>query len=211
MSIDRFYHASYRRPAIPVTLSLTAGIILGERLPGFIWPVLVILLATTVWLIAGLKRDRSVRWSPLLAAMAAGYLSMLPWVSPAHGPTHVSNYLDSGYWRLQGTVVDRPVVRFGRTRLVLSLETLSREDDIRTVHGRIRLTVIGATDLAPGNRINFTARLRALRNFKNPGGLRFIFVEVLIRFKNMFFFDFAKGCNEIGDCHFIRFHHRFFS
>lgn len=162
--------ASYFRPAIPVTLSLMAGIVMGQSLPGFVIPTLFILLAAAIGLVIRLRRDQPARWSPLLASMAAGYLAMVPWVSPAHGPNHVAHYLDTGYWRIHGTVADSPVVRYGRTRLILDVNTLSREKESQPVRGRIRLTVMGEANLGPGDRVTFPAGIRPFRNFQNPGG-----------------------------------------
>ena len=161
--------AFYYRPAIPLTLSLMAGIILGQGFPGLAFPVLFILLAASVWLAVHLRREQPARWSPLLASMAAGYLALVPWVSPAHGPTHIVHRLDTGYWRIHGTVIDPPTVRFGRTRLVLDVTTLSRESVSHAVRGRIRLTVMGESDLAPGDRVTFPAKIRPFRNFRNTG------------------------------------------
>ncbi len=163
----------YYRPVIPVTLSLMTGIILGQGLPGLTVPALTIVLAAAIWLVGRLRREQPARWSPLLAAMAAGYLALVPWTSPPFGPNHIVHYLDSGYWRIHGVVIDPPVVRFGRTRLVLDLNTLSREDESRQVRGRIRLTVMGETELTPGDRLIFPAKIRPFRNFQNPGGFDF--------------------------------------
>jgi competence protein ComEC len=159
----------YHRPAIPATLALIAGILLGEGLPGLAVAALLVFLLATVPMVMGLTRRLPVRWSPLLATMAVGYLSMLPWTAPQHGPTHIVNYLDTGYWRIRGTVLDPPMVRFGRTRVILSMEALSRKEKAEAVRGRIRLTVMGETQLAPGDRLTFPARIRSLRNFSNPG------------------------------------------
>lgn len=168
--IMRIPDASYYRPAIPLTLSLMAGIILGQGLPGFAFPALFTLLATLVWLVGRMQREQSARWSPLLATLAAGYLAMVPWTSPPVGPDHLIKYLDTGYWRIHGAVVDPPVLRFGRTRVVLDVSTLEREDVSQAVRGRIRLTVMGETTLAEGDRLIFPAKIRSFRNFRNPGG-----------------------------------------
>ncbi|MCB2149054.1 MAG: DNA internalization-related competence protein ComEC/Rec2 [Deltaproteobacteria bacterium] len=162
--------AWYYRPAIPVTLSLMAGIVIGQGLPGFVFPALFIVLAAAVRLAIRLRRGQPARWSPLLACMAAGYLAMVPWMSPVHGPNHVTHYLDTGYWRIDGTVADAPIVNYGRTRLLLDVNALSREEGSQPVRGRIRLTIMGAVKLDPGDRVTFPAGIRPFRNFENPGG-----------------------------------------
>ncbi|MGA6927373.1 MAG: ComEC/Rec2 family competence protein, partial [Desulfosarcina sp.] len=160
----------YYRPVIPVTLALMAGMVLADGLPGMGLIALVLLLVAVVWLIRCLRREQSARWSPLLAAMAAGYLAMLPYVSLPYGSNHLVDYLDTGYWRIQGTVVDQPLVRYGRTRVILEVERLSHEEDMRSVRGRIRLTIMGVATLNPGDRLTFPAKIRSFSNFKNPGG-----------------------------------------
>ena len=147
-----------------------AGIVLGQSLPGFALPVMLIVLAAAVWLVVLLRREQRVRWSPLLACLAVGYLAMVPWASPVYGPDHLVHFIDSGYWRIHGTVVDQPQVRYGRTRIILDVNTLSREDGSHSVQGRIRLTVMDEADLAPGDRVIFPAKIRPFRNFQNPGG-----------------------------------------
>lgn len=160
----------YYRPAIPVTLAVVAGILLGEGLPGFFFPALLLLLGAATGMAWCLRRRQPGGWSPLLACLATGYLAMVPWVSPVHGPGHLAHYLDTGYWRIHGTVVDEPSVRFDRTRVVLNVSTLSREEGPQPVRGRIRLTVMGEVPLTPGDQVTFPARIRPFRNFKNPGG-----------------------------------------
>lgn len=160
----------YVRPAMLLTVALIAGIVIGERLPGY--PVIAagILVIAAVGLIAGLRGQRPVRWSGMLAIVAAGYLAMLPWMSPGRGPDHIVRFLDTGTWQIQGTVVDTPSARHGRMRLIVETAALSRDTLVHSVRGRIRLTVMGDVPLIPGDRIIFTAKLRPFRNFNNPGG-----------------------------------------
>jgi len=160
----------YYRPAIPVTLALIVGILIGQGLPGFYLVSLCILVAAIAASIVVLRRNRTALWFPLLAILAAGYLSMVPWVSPSHGPDLILHYLDSGWWQIRGRVIEPPVPRLGRTRTVLDVEALSRQDQVHPVHGQIRLTVMGETDLALGDCLVFAAKIRSFRNFNNPGG-----------------------------------------
>ena len=160
----------FDRPVIPITLALIVGIVLGDALPGFAVFVTAVFLATAIWLAVCIHKDRPACWSPLLAAMAAGYLSLMPWVSPVHGLNHVTHFLDRGHWRVRATVVDGPMTRLGRTRFVAAVDTLSREGAVHHVEGRIRVTVMGDVSPMPGDRVTFAARLRSLHNFRNPGG-----------------------------------------
>ncbi len=161
---------SFHRPAIPITLSFIVGIVLAEALPTLRIAALVVLLSAIVCLAVFIRMGRPARWIPLLAVLAAGYLSLTPWLVPHHGPGHVTRFLDGGYWRIQARVVDRPVCRLGRTRFVAAVETLSRKGTVHRVDGRLRVTVMGEVALNPGDRVAFPARLRSFRNFRNPGG-----------------------------------------
>ncbi|GAB6905875.1 DNA internalization-related competence protein ComEC/Rec2 [Desulfosarcina cetonica] len=162
--------APYGRPAVPVILALMAGILLGVHLPMVPTAALAALLPMLAWMIIRLRRFQPSRWSPLGAVLLSGYLSMAPWLAPIDRPDHVTHYLDSGYWRIQATVTEAASVRFGRTRTIVAVHALSRGKAIHAVHGRIRLTIMGTVPLAPGDRIRFPAKLRAFRNFRNPGG-----------------------------------------
>lgn len=160
----------FDRPVIPLVLSLIVGIIIADVRPGFHIACLAILMGAMIRVVYCLFRQRSSVWAPLIAAMAAGYLSLMPWLAPRHSPTHVTRFLDSGRWQIRARVVDQPVYRLGRTRFVAAVQRLSRAKDSHQVSGRIRLTVMGDAVLMPGDLVSFTAHLRSFHNFRNPGG-----------------------------------------
>ncbi|WP_155313154.1 DNA internalization-related competence protein ComEC/Rec2 [Desulfosarcina ovata] len=159
----------YLRPVIPVTLALLAGIGWGAHRPGYLPLALMVLLVAGFFLFHRLRQRKPGCWAPLLAVAAAGYLSMVPWISPHYAPDHIVHYLDDDYWRVQATVVEPAVARLGRARSIVAVDCLSRDHVSRSVRGRIRLTVMGRSELARGDRICFPARLRPFRNFQNPG------------------------------------------
>ena len=160
----------FDRPVIPLVLALMAGIIIAEARPGSHIAVLALLMVASIRMVHCLYRRRSSVWAPLIAALAAGYLSLMPWIAPRYGPSHVTRFLDSGRWQIRARVVDQPVYRLGRTRCIAAVQRLSREKHSYRVSGRIRLTVMGNAALMPGDRVAFTAPLRAFHNFRNPGG-----------------------------------------
>jgi competence protein ComEC len=168
--VETGHTALYLRPIMPLTLALIGGIVIGERLPGYALAAAPILVVAAAFLVAGLRRGCPVRWSALLALLAAGYLAMLPWMSPARGPDRIAGFLDTGAWQVHGTVVDPPRAHHGRLRMVVETATLSRGTREHAVRGRIRLTVMGESPLAQGDRIAFSAKLKPFRNFRNPGG-----------------------------------------
>lgn len=166
--------AAYHRPAIPVALALMAGIVLGDRLPGWPLAALACCIICTLHLLLCLRRCQSAWLSPLAALLAAGYLAMTPWRSPLYGPDHITRHMDGEYWRISATVAEPSRIHLGRTRTVVALKTLFRDERTLPVAGRIRLTIMGETDLVPGDRLGFASRLKPLRNFKNPGSYDFV-------------------------------------
>jgi len=158
------------RPVVPITLSLIAGILFGTYLPGFTLTVLIFLIVALVRLSCCLKRSQPAGASPLFALVLAGYLSMAPWMALNHGSDHLDAYMDDDDWRIRGVVEESSVPQWGRTRAVLSVQSLSRSGETYHVRGRIRLTIMGERNLVPGDRLRFSSKIRPFRNFKNPGG-----------------------------------------
>ncbi|MDL2275226.1 DNA internalization-related competence protein ComEC/Rec2 [Desulfosarcina sp. OttesenSCG-928-G10] len=162
---------SFSRPAIVVALSLIIGILLGAGLSGY---------NGSAWIVAGIAlasmafcriRGKGAGLSALAALVATGYLSISPWLLQDRGPDHVSHYLDSGYWWMEGAVTTvEPDSLPDRSRVVMAVETLSRKDLTHRVSGRIRVSITGNPQLVPGDRIRFFSQIRSFRNFRNPGG-----------------------------------------
>ena len=159
----------HHRPAVPVALILIAGILLGDRLPGYPLVAFAGLMLAVIRLLICLRHARSAWLSPLVVVLAAGYLSMVPWRTPNYGANHLARYLDGYYWQVHATAVEPSQIRLGRTRTVVAVKTLGRGQSQQPVSGRLRLTIMGETTLLPGDRIRFAARLRPFRNFRNPG------------------------------------------
>ena len=170
MQAEKFYH----RPVIPLTVALMVGIAFGSAVPGFESWALGLAVGCGAVVACCLARRTSARISPLLLFTALGYLSLQPWVHPRFPENHISGFLDTGPWRIVGVVDDRPLEFENRTRLVLRVERLERERETHDVSGLLRVTVAGeAAGVDQGDRIGIYSRIRALRNFNNPGGFDF--------------------------------------
>jgi len=164
----------YRRPVIPLTVALTAGIALGSALPGagaWAWAVATACAAA----IAGcLIRRKAALIYPLALFIAIGYLSLQPWMQPRFPPNHVSHFVNSGPWRIVGVVDNRPLEFESRSQFVLRAECLENGSETHAVTGLLRITAIGATpSLQQGDRIALSSRIGPIRNFNNPGGFDF--------------------------------------
>jgi competence protein ComEC len=170
MHAERFY----RRPVIPLTVALIAGIGLGAEAPGWAAAALAIVLACGLALLRCIVRGTPAAVLPLVLFIALGYLSLQPWVQPRIPAGHVSRFVDSGPWRIVGVVDARPLEFESRSQFVLRVERLERGSEERGVSGRLRVTVSGeAVDVAQGDRVALHGRIGPIRNFNNPGGFDF--------------------------------------
>jgi competence protein ComEC len=166
----KFYH----RPVIPLTVALIAGIALGSALPGGGMWALALAGACGAAVIRCLLRRSNAVVSPLLLFTAIGYLSLQPWVCPRFPDHHISRFLDTGPWRIIGVVDARPLDFESRTRFVLRVERLESAGETHDASGLLRVTVAGeAVGIDQGDRVGIRSRIRALRNFNNPGGFDF--------------------------------------
>ncbi len=170
MPVEKFYH----RPVIPLTVALMAGIALGSAAPGLeIW-ALVLAGGCGLAIARGLLRRSPASVSPLMLFFALGYLSLQPWIDPSFPPNHVSQFADTGPWRIIGVVDGRPLEFESRIKFVLRVERLESEHDTRAMTGLVRVTLTGAESaIDQGDRISIRSRIRPIRNFNNPGGFDF--------------------------------------
>ncbi len=160
-----------QRPMLPVAAGLMGGIALGACWPGYAdlaWPMLLVLTAGMACCI--LKR-RPATVLPLLFLAAAGYLSVQPWLAPRLPGQHVSRYADQGRWEIQGIVVEEPLRRHERLKFVLDTRRLTGKQGDVQVRGYLQVTAaLPAPTLTRGDRVRFSAHIRSVRSFSNPGG-----------------------------------------
>jgi competence protein ComEC len=164
----------FYRPAIPLLSALIGGILIADRVTGCGWAATAVALAGLAVVLWRLQRGRACAWAPLALFLALGYLLFLPWSSPRLPSNHISAYLDTGPWEITGEVTQGSPASGGRNRFVLRVEKLAAGGTIRPVVGKLRLTVYGqGPNPAAGERVAFSARIRSVHNFNNPGGFDF--------------------------------------
>ncbi len=161
----------YIRPAAALLAALAGGIAAGACLPGYLLPALFAAGAAALWGIGDALRRRGARLSPLVLFAALGYLSLQPWVAPRLPADHILHFADRQPWRITGTVDRAPVNRGGRCRFILEARSLEKGARRVPVRGRLRVTVLSEDHgLRSGDRLALTGRIKAIRNFANPGG-----------------------------------------
>lgn len=171
------------RPIIWLTISMIVGTLAGEAFPGHGPWVLTLAVVSGVALVICLKRKMPVLVPPLLLFGCIGYLSIQPWAAPNFPDHHIRHFIDSKACKIEGIVLEEPVYDPNRTRFVMEAVSLLQDGDSVRVCGRVRVTVSnGPISLSTGDRISFFGRIRAIRNFNNPGGFDY---ERMMAFQNI--------------------------
>ncbi|MCP4366953.1 MAG: DNA internalization-related competence protein ComEC/Rec2, partial [Deltaproteobacteria bacterium] len=183
----------YSRPIIPLLISMISGIVLGNAMPGYrvlAYPLISIVggwIFCSIFLKSFPKKDF---FSPIILFFTLGYLLIQPWTSPHFPSNHIIHFTDSNKWKIVG-VVDQSVERKKyKQKFILSAETLEGKNKKFHVKGKIRVTVRGAEPvLSFGDRISFTAKIKSIKNFKNPGGFNY---KRYMAFKSVFASSYAQ-------------------
>lgn len=161
---------SYRRPVIPALLALISGIVTGSYVPDL--PVGLAGLSGGLCLggvAAWLWRQTCL--PVLIVFFLLGYWSFQVGVTPPPLPEEIRYYIDGDPWHIIGVVTGYPEHRPDRSRLTVAVTSLARPGEDHAVMGKIRMTVKdGVRGIERGDRIAALARLKAPRNFNNPGG-----------------------------------------
>ncbi|MFH0998197.1 MAG: DNA internalization-related competence protein ComEC/Rec2 [Pseudomonadota bacterium] len=161
----------YSRPLAALLGGLMAGILVGSEAPDhwmWVWPVVLVGISGISY---GIIRSSPIWLAPLILFVAAGYISIQPWVTTQLPDHHISHFITASSWNISG-ILDAPAwIDNQRQKFDLTVETLERDNSIIPVTGKLRVTLEGEPlDLNMGDRIRFTGRISPLRNFQNPGG-----------------------------------------
>ncbi|MBR9982085.1 MAG: DUF4131 domain-containing protein, partial [Desulfatitalea sp.] len=164
----------FLRPLIPVAFADMVGITGGLLLPGYFWVALVVFIVAASHTGWSAWCARPLLVVPLLLCVAAGYLSIQPWLRSQLPPDHVGRYTDQGKWQVVGRVADTPRAFDHWQRFTMDVERLLQGTRQVEARGRIRVTARGAmADLNRDDKVVVLGHLRAVRSFCNPGGFNY--------------------------------------
>ena len=166
---------AFKRPVIPLVLSYMGGIGLGGHLTvSYIVPLVVVCISAP-FIIWNRNCRKPLLLSPILILVASGYLSILPWVSPQFPAHHIVHLLNGDPVALIGDVVSRPYQKSGRTKFVFACRWLQGVQNRTKATGKIRVTLSDDTlPVKRGQTLELSGRLRAPKNYQNPGGFDFV-------------------------------------
>jgi competence protein ComEC len=161
----------YFRPAIPLLISLTCGILMGSGYAGYeTWATAAAIICIGFSVLQILRRKNAFVL-PILLFVTMGYLSLQPWVSPRLPANHILHETDTQRWNITGQVASIPQKVRNRARFHLQVTALDSDGQTRIASGKLRVTAVGKIpDLSIGDWVQFNSRIRSLSNFKNPGG-----------------------------------------
>jgi len=152
-------------------MAFITGLAMGYGFPGlggaWVWipaGLVLAVLSYKIWCRSG------ATFSPLTLCGLCGYLAIQPWLAPSFPENHVVHFVNSHPWRISGIVADTPLSKPRRTKLILKVTRLETEKESLSVFGQIRVTVYGTPPaFERGDALTFKGRIRAIRNFNNPG------------------------------------------
>ena len=146
------------RPIVWIAWAFAAGIAASRTLPVAIdgWLMLAAVAVATAAALLALHRDALI---PLLAAVlcAGAVLYLYDARPPPHDPFLE---LDGRRVVLTGMVVQPPLRRPGRVRVVVGADTLQTREGTRPAAGRVLISARGEQDVRYGDRIRVSGRLR---------------------------------------------------
>ncbi len=181
----------YFRPVIPLLVSLITGIILGSHLPDHGIRAYIVVSISSAIILWAVKQKKTVRVSPVILFTAIGYLSIQLWVAPKFPSNHIIHYADTYSWEIVGVIDNFPREYSNRKRFLLRTETIKGGNSFYDVIGKIRVTVSGKKpNLFKGDKISFISKIRAIRNFNNPGGFDY---ERYMAFRNVRGTSYVSG------------------
>ena len=159
------------RPMIPLLISMISGILSCAQFSGYIEIAYILFFISVIFILFGILKNRTL-YLPLLSIFfLIGYISIHSFVAPAFPSNHITRFTANNKWHIQGTIDTKPVFYGKRLKFNLRTEHLDNKHKSFPVKGKIRISVSGPSpELSIGDKIFFTGKIRAFRNFMNPGG-----------------------------------------
>ncbi len=176
-----------RRPLFLPLLFLMAGIYFGSLLNvtgyGFtIFSILIIICIILCVVIYKIMPKESL-FIILLVVFLIGFLNIQRHQYSANQDNHISNYLNAGKQSWEGTVIDNPDTFPDKTVLIVRMIRTKQDARYQSVSGNIRLVILPDLDFRYGDYIRFSATLKKIVSFNNPGGFDY---ERYLNMKNIF-------------------------
>lgn len=181
----------YSRPIAALLFALMGGILFGSKFAGYVGGAVVIICLSAALTAISVWRRQATRWTPLILFAALGYTSIQPWLSPNLSSDHIDFFSDETRWQISGVVGSHPRDFKYHKRFILLADRLTYNGTSYPVHGKIQVSVRGrGPEIAKGDRVVFSSRLRQPRNFNNPGSFNY---QRYMAFKGIWRTAYTRG------------------
>ncbi|MCL4405683.1 MAG: DNA internalization-related competence protein ComEC/Rec2 [Deltaproteobacteria bacterium] len=171
------------RPIIPLLIAFIAGIFFSYlfKIPALL--IQVTLTATLSFILVTLMKSKRFFYPALLFSLfLLGIMEMNMYLHPHINKSHINHYIGSEKVKVEGVICENPQVSPEKTELVVCVNRILNNGQYTPVWGRVLLNVREPYTFHYGDSIRFHSRLRAPRNFANPGGFDY---ERYLRFRGI--------------------------
>ena len=160
------------RPLIYPLIALITGIVIGYYHHVSYHLLFTAILFILVFLLFTLRN----RWPKASFFLIINFVIILGIFSiqiqqySADNDNSIRHFIDKGKLRIEGIVIDSPILRPDKIVLVVQCIRIVEGNSYRPVTGNIRLTISDDFNFQYGDFIRFHTSLKKISNFKNPGG-----------------------------------------
>jgi competence protein ComEC len=179
------------RPMIPMLISMISGILSCAQFSGYIEIAYILFWISVIFIIFAVLKNRNL-FLPLLSLFfLIGYILIHSFVVPAFPANHITRFTGNNKWHIQGTIDTKPIFYGKRLKFNLKTELLEHQDEPFPVTGKIRVVVSEPSpELSIGDKILFSGKIRAFRNFMNPGGFDY---KKYMSYKDIWGSSYTRG------------------
>jgi len=157
-----------------IFLSLLLGIFAGGIYPDFLAFIYPILFFISVFICFSLFLYKRLTFILFLGLIfACGFLSIQSKLVPKLPAHHISHFLDTQKIKMTARVISFKKHHKKRYSIIILLQSREIKNNPKEIlSGKLKLNIYGASEntLQFGDIIQFSSRIKSIKNFKNPGG-----------------------------------------
>ena len=171
------------RPIIPLLIAFITGIFFSYlKIPALL--IQITLTATLLLILVTLIVKSKQFFYPALffSLFLLGIMEMNMYLHPHINKSHITHYIGSEKVKAEGVICENPQVAPEKSELVVCVNRILNNGQYTPAWGRVLLNVREPYTFHYGDSIRFHSRLRAPRNFANPGGFDY---ERYLRFRGI--------------------------
>ncbi len=166
-----------RRPLVYLFIALIAGIVCGYYYDfrGSLYVFFALLSLSIIFFSFSLhKKTPEIALALMfLLIFFTGFLNIQKSQYHLKSNDHIYHYLAAGKQLYEGMVTDNPVSDDKRSVFIIRVTRIKQDDGYLSARGYLRLVAPSYVNLQYGDYIRFSASLRQINEFHNPGGFNY--------------------------------------